>query len=119
MLFIIMHQTMELWLKLVLHEGRLVHEAIKADRLQLAGKGLDRIATIQRQMIQSWAVLATLTPHDFLTLRGFLRRALGCPSQQSRALKLLPGNQRAGMTLVQQDTTPRTDELRAGCKPRR
>src|SRR3546814_10937444 len=77
-----MHQTMELWLKLVLHEGRLVHEAIKADRLELAGKGLDRIATIQRHMIHSWEVLATLTPHDFLTFRGFLRRAPGFPPQQ-------------------------------------
>src|SRR3546814_6055561 len=67
MLFIIMHQTMELWIKLVLHEARLVVEAIRADRLDLAGKGLDRIATIQRHMIHSWEVLATLTPHDFLT----------------------------------------------------
>src|SRR3546814_9586224 len=49
MLFIIMHQTMELWIKLVLHEVRLVVEAIRADRLELAGKGLARIATIQRQ----------------------------------------------------------------------
>src|SRR3546814_13670206 len=78
---------MELWLKLVLHEGRLVHEAIKADRLELAGKGLDRIATIQRHMIHSWEVLATLTPHDFLTFRGFLRRASGFQSQQYRELE--------------------------------
>src|SRR3546814_8495474 len=81
MLFIIMHQTMELWIKLVLHEARLVVEAIRADRLDLAGKGLDRIATIQRHMIHSWEVLATLTPHDFLTFRGFLRRASGFQSR--------------------------------------
>src|SRR3546814_12648489 len=92
MLFIIMHQTMELWLKLVLHEGRLVHEAIKADRLELAGKGLDRIATIQRHMIHSWEVLATLTPPDFLTSRGFLRRASAFSSPQYRELEYLLGN---------------------------
>src|SRR3546814_14465407 len=84
MLFIIMHQTMELWIKLVLHEARLVVEAIRADRLDLAGKGLDRIATIQRHMIHSWEVLATLTPHDFLTFRGFLRRAPGFPASEER-----------------------------------
>ena len=112
MLFIIMHQTMELWLKLVLHEGRLVYNAIKADRLEIAGKGLDRIATIQRHMIHSWEVLATLTPHDFLTFRGFLRRASGFQSQQYRELEYLLGNKREDMMIVHKDDPQATERLR-------
>jgi tryptophan 2,3-dioxygenase len=113
MLFIIMHQTMELWIKLVLHEARLVVEAIKADRLEIAGKGLDRIATIQRHMIHSWEVLATLTPHDFLTFRGFLRRASGFQSQQYRELEYLLGNKRGDMMVVHKDDAAATARLRA------
>ena len=113
MLFIIMHQTMELWIKLVLHEARLVVDAIKADRLEIAGKGLDRIATIQRHMIHSWEVLATLTPHDFLTFRGFLRRASGFQSQQYRELEYLLGNKRGDMMIVHKDDTEATARLRA------
>src|SRR3546814_14081333 len=109
MMLIIMHQTMELGLKLVLHEGRLVYDAIRADRLAIAGKGLDRIATIQRHMIQSWEVLATLTPHDFLTFRGFLRRASGFQSQQYRELEYLLGNKREDMMIVH-----RSEERRVG-----
>ena len=112
MLFIIMHQTMELWIKLVLHEGRLVLDAIKADRLAIAGKGLDRIATIQRHMIHSWEVLATLTPHDFLTFRGFLRRASGFQSQQYRELEYLLGNKRGDMMIVHKDDRQATEKLR-------
>ena len=113
MLFIIMHQTMELWIKLVLHEGRLVRDAIGNDRLAAAGKGLDRIATIQRHMIQSWEVLATLTPHDFLTFRGFLRRASGFQSQQYRELEYLLGNKRGNMMIVHKDDAEATARLRA------
>lgn len=113
MLFIIMHQTMELWLKLVLHEARLVYDAIKTDRLAAAGKGLDRIATIQRHMIHSWEVLATLTPHDFLTFRGFLRRASGFQSQQYRELEYLLGNKRGDMMIVHKDDAAATARLRA------
>ncbi len=113
MLFIIMHQTMELWIKLVLHEARLVYEAIRADRLAIAGKGLDRIATIQRHMTHSWEVLATLTPYDFLTFRGFLRRASGFQSQQYRELEFLLGNKREDMMIVHQDDAAATARLRA------
>lgn len=100
MLFIIMHQTMELWLKLVLHETRIALAAIRADQLHRAGKALDRIATIQRHMIHSWEVLATLTPHDFLTFRGFLRKASGFQSHQYRELEFLLGNKRSDLLIV-------------------
>ncbi|MBL0916634.1 MAG: tryptophan 2,3-dioxygenase, partial [Sphingopyxis sp.] len=103
MLFVIMHQTMELWLKLVLHEARIAVAAIQADDLGHAGKTLDRIATIQRHMIHSWEVLATLTPHDFLTFRGYLRKASGFQSHQYRELEYLLGNKREDLLLVHAD----------------
>lgn len=103
MLFIIMHQTMELWLKLVLHEARQLVQALRADDFDHAGKTLDRIAAVQRHMIHSWEVLATLTPHDFLTFRGFLRRASGFQSHQYRELEFLLGNKREDMMIVHRD----------------
>ena len=103
MLFIIMHQTMELWLKLLLHEMRLVMTAVRSDDLDHAVKTLDRIATIQRHMIHSWEVLATLTPHDFLSFRGFLRKASGFQSHQYRELEFLLGNKREDVLLVHAD----------------
>lgn len=103
MLFIIMHQSMELWLKLVLHEAKLVVAAIKADDLPSAFKTLDRIATIQRHMIHSWEILATLTPHDFMTFRGFLRKASGFQSWQYRELEFLLGNKREDLTIVHRE----------------
>jgi tryptophan 2,3-dioxygenase len=103
MLFIIMHQTMELWLKLLLHEGRLVVTALQTDDIDHAVKTLERIATIQRHMIHSWEVLATLTPHDFLTFRGFLRKASGFQSHQYRELEFMLGNKREDLLLVHSD----------------
>lgn len=103
MLFIIMHQTMELWLKLLLHEVRLVLAAVQRDKLDHAMMTLDRIATIQRHMIHSWEVLATLTPHDFVTFRGFLRKASGFQSHQYRELEFLLGNKREDLLLVHRD----------------
>ncbi len=100
MLFIIMHQTMELWIKLMLHEVREAMTAIREDKLGKAGKTLDRIATIMRHMIHSWEVLATLSPHDFMTFRGFLRKASGFQSHQYRELEFLLGLKRADLILV-------------------
>lgn len=103
MLFIIMHQTMELWIKLILHEARLVLEALKADRINQAGKSLDRISTIQRHMTQSWEVLATLTPHDYLTFRGYLRKASGFQSHQYRELEFILGNKRENLLVFHRE----------------
>lgn len=100
MLFIIMHQTMELWLKQMLHEAGMAIAAVREDRLHHAGKALDRMATVLRHMTHSWEVLATLTPHDFLTFRGFLRRASGFQSKQYRELEYRLGNKREDLALV-------------------
>ena len=102
-LFIIIHQTMELWIKLCLHEIRIAIECIKKDQLSKSFKTFDRIAAIQRHMIQSWEILATLTPHDFLTFRGYLRKASGFQSHQYRELEFLLGNKNKDLTLVHRD----------------
>lgn len=103
MLFIIVHQTMELWIKLIIHETGLAIAAIGDDRLDHAGKTLDRIATIQRHMIHSWEVMATLTPNDFLTFRGYLGKASGLQSHQYRELEFLLGNKREDLLLLQSE----------------
>ncbi len=116
MLFIIMHQTMELWLKLVLHEVTVVGDAIRADRLHKAEKSLDRVATILRHMIHSWEVLATLSPHDFLTFRGFLRKASGFQSHQYRELEFRLGLKRADLITVHNDDAQKREVLEAALK---
>ena len=113
MLFIIMHQTMELWLKLLLHEARLVMTVLQTGDIDHAIKTLDRIATIQRHMIHSWEVLATLTPHDFMTFRGFLRKASGFQSHQYRELEFLLGNKNEDLLLVHGDDAVVHDRLSA------
>ena len=67
MLFIIVHQASELWLKLCLHELEEARACIIADRLRPAFKMLARVARAQGQLIQSWDVLSTMTPHDYFT----------------------------------------------------
>lgn len=116
MLFIIMHQTMELWLKLLIHEGRIALTAIQSDQLPVAEKTFDRMATVQRHMIHSWEVLATLTPHDFLTFRGYLRKASGFQSHQYRELEFLLGNKREDVMLVHKDDQAAHDRLTAVLK---
>lgn len=111
MLFIIMHQTMELWIKLALHEASIAMEQIKADELGKAEKTLDRIGTMLRHMIHSWEVLATLSPHDFLTFRGFLRKASGFQSHQYRTLEFCLGLKRADLVLIHNDDEERRAAL--------
>ncbi len=111
MLFIIMHQTMELWIKLMLHEVREAMAALREDKLGRAGKTLDRIATIMRHMIHSWEVLATLSPHDFMTFRGFLRKASGFQSHQYRELEFLLGLKRADLILVHESNHEAKERL--------
>ncbi len=100
MLFIIMHQTMELWIKLMLHELRVAMAHLRGDELDKAGRTLDRTATIMQHMIHSWEVLATLSPHDFMTFRGYLGKASGFQSQQYRELEFLLGLKRPDLILV-------------------
>ncbi|MDQ6740846.1 MAG: tryptophan 2,3-dioxygenase [Actinomycetota bacterium] len=100
MLFIIQHQTSELWLKLVLHELRAVRQALMADDLRMAMKGIARIKHIQRSLTEQWSVLATLTPSEYAQFRGDLGAASGFQSAQYRAVEFLLGNKNAGMLKV-------------------
>jgi tryptophan 2,3-dioxygenase len=100
LLFIVQHQTSELWLKLVLHELRAAHEYIRGDDLDPALKCLARVKNIQRTLIEQWSVLATLTPREYAQFRGSLGPASGFQSFQYRAVEFLLGNKNAAMLKV-------------------
>ena len=102
-LFIIIHQATELWMKLVLHEMRAAIAAIAADDLRPAFKMLARIGRIQSQMIQSWDVLSTLTPADYLTFRDALGQSSGFQSSQYRQIEFLFGNKNRAMLVPHRD----------------
>lgn len=95
MLFIIQHQTTELWLKLLIHELGSAMRQIATDELPPALKGLARIKRIQRQMFEQWSVLETLTPGEYATFRGALGSASGLQSSQYRMVEFLLGNKDA------------------------
>src|SRR6266850_2483759 len=95
MLFIIQHQTAELWMKLMIHELAAAIEHVKADHLAPCFKILARVKQIQRQLFEQWAVLETLTPSEYLEFRDVLGPASGLPSFQFRAIEFLLGNKNA------------------------
>jgi len=90
-LFIIIHQTTELWLKLILHELDFAKAAIAAEDLGPAFKALARVARIQHILVDAWQVLATMTPSDYLEFRHVLGTASGFQSIQYRALEFTLG----------------------------
>ncbi|MDS2173948.1 tryptophan 2,3-dioxygenase family protein [Nesterenkonia sp. CL21] len=100
LLFIIQHQTTELWLKLVIHELRAARDLIAADQLQPALKCIARVKHIQRTLTEQWSVLATLTPSEYAEFRDFLGSSSGFQSWQYRAVEFLLGNKNAGMLKV-------------------
>lgn len=100
LLFIIQHQTTELWLKLVLHELRAACASLAADDLGDALKKIARVKHIQRSMTEQWSVLATLTPTEYAQFRGSLANASGFQSAQYRAVEFLLGNKNARMLTV-------------------
>src|SRR5579863_2799027 len=91
MLFIIIHQASELWMKLAIHELIAARDRIAADDLPSALKMIARVGRIQAQMIQSWDVLATLTPSEYLRLRPALGQSSGFQSYQYRQLDFILG----------------------------
>ena len=100
MLFIIQHQTTELWMKLVIHELRSAMALIAGDALGPALKRLARVKHIQKQMTDQWSVLATLTPSEYAQFRGVLGKSSGFQSMQYRLLEFLLGNKNAAMIAV-------------------
>jgi len=92
LLFIVIHQTSELWIKLCLHELSAARAQIAGDDLGPAFKMIARVSRIQAQMIQSWDVLATMTPSDYGALRPSLGQSSGFQSFQYRLLDFILGN---------------------------
>jgi tryptophan 2,3-dioxygenase len=92
MLFIIQHQTTELWMKLVIHELQAAMAQIRRDELQPAFKMLARVSRIMAQLIQAWDVLSTLTPSEYMAFRERLGRSSGFQSYQYRTIEFLLGN---------------------------
>jgi len=97
LLFIVQHQTTELWLKLILHELRAVRAYFDADLVHHALKSLARVKHIQRTLIEQWSVLATLTPNEYAEFRGTLGSASGLQSAQYRSVEFILGNKNEHM----------------------
>ncbi len=97
MLFIVQHQTSELWMKLALHELAAACAAIRADALQPATKMLARVSRIFEQLNGAWDVLRTMTPSEYTTFRPALGQSSGFQSHQYRAIEFVLGNRNAAM----------------------
>ena len=100
MLFIVIHQVSELWMKLCLHELNATVDCVRRDDLGPTFKMLARVSTIQQQLLQAWDVLATITPSDYSAFRNTLGRSSGFQSPQYRMLEFLIGNKNADMIKV-------------------
>ena len=104
MLFIIQHQTSELWMKLMLHELDRALACVKSDDLAASFKIFARVAHIQRMLFEQWAVLETMTPSEYLTFRDALGRSSGFQSYQYRAIEFMLGNKDANLLLPHRDS---------------
>lgn len=100
MLFIIQHQTSELWLKLVLHETRSAMRLLADDEMRMALKRIARVKHIQRTLTDQWSVLATLTPTEYQEFRPHLGHASGFQSWQYRGVEFALGNKHPGMLQI-------------------
>lgn len=96
-LFIIQHQTSELWMKLAIHEIEAAMGAIRRDELQPAFKMLTRVARIFEQLNNAWDVLRTMTPSEYTEFRGSLGQSSGFQSYQYRMIEFLAGNRNPAM----------------------
>jgi tryptophan 2,3-dioxygenase len=100
MMFIIVHQSSELWMRLMLHELRGVLECVRRDDLDPSFKMLTRVSHVQTQLISTWDVLSTMTPFEYSAFRNALGRSSGFQSVQYRMLEFLLGNKHPQMVEV-------------------
>ena len=100
LLFIIQHQTTELWMKLVIHELEAALAYLQADDLPQALKCVARVKHIQKTLTEQWSVLATLTPSEYAQFRGMLGNSSGFQSSQYRAIEFMLGNKNEKMLAV-------------------
>jgi tryptophan 2,3-dioxygenase len=113
MLFIVQHQTSELWMKLAIHELGATCRLIAADDLQPAFKTLSRVSRILEQLNSAWDVLRTMTPSEYTEFRGLLGQSSGFQSWQYRAIEFLVGNKNAAMSHIHADGTAVAERLEA------
>ena len=113
LLFIILHQTKELWFKEIIHELALAQREVRAGALVPAYKILARVSRIQAVLTQSWDILATLTPTDYLSFRGVLGSSSGFQSAQFRTVEYMLGLKDASFLRFHEDRPAALAELRA------
>jgi len=113
MLFIIQHQTSELWMKLMIHELKAAIAFVREDRLGASFKILARVKLIQKQLFEQWAVLETLTPSEYEAFRPTLGASSGFQSAQYRAIEFLLGNKQVAVVEVFRYDAPLHAELTA------
>jgi len=97
LLFIIQHQTSELWMKLMLHELHAAIAHVASDELPKAFKMLARVSRIMEQLVHAWDVLATMTPPEYSAIRPYLAQSSGFQSYQYRCIEFSLGNKNAAM----------------------
>jgi tryptophan 2,3-dioxygenase len=97
MLFIVQHQTSELWMKLMLHEMQAAVACVANDQLPAAFKMLARVSRIMEQLVHAWDVLATMTPPEYTAIRPYLSSSSGFQSAQYRRIEFMLGNKNAAM----------------------
>jgi tryptophan 2,3-dioxygenase len=97
MLFIVQHQTSELWMKLLLHELRAAMAHLATDELHPAFKMLARVSRIMEQLVHAWDVLATMTPPEYSAIRPYLASSSGFQSWQYRCIEFSLGNKNGAL----------------------
>lgn len=113
MMFMIIHQASELWMKLCLHEIRAAMCEVEHDNLDATFKMLSRVSRIQNQLRQSWSVLSTMTPADYLKFRDDLGQSSGFQSFQYREIEYRLGNKNAELIEVHRNNPKRYDLLKS------
>jgi tryptophan 2,3-dioxygenase len=111
MLFIIIHQVSELWMKLILHEINAAKQAIIENHLQVSFKKLARVSQIQSQIIKAWDVLSTLTPAEYLEFRDKLGSSSGFQSYQYRLIEFALGNKTDYILKIYEKDAKLSEEL--------
>lgn len=112
MMFVIIHQASELWMKLCIHEIGAAMREVENDNLGAVFKMLSRVSRIQGQLRQSWAVLSTMTPADYLAFRDDLGQSSGFQSFQYREIEFALGNKNAALIEVHRKNPERYERLR-------
>ncbi|HYE38535.1 MAG TPA: tryptophan 2,3-dioxygenase [Ramlibacter sp.] len=113
MLFIVQHQTSELWMKLMLHELGAAIGCISRDELPPAFKMLARVSRIMEQLVHAWDVLATMTPPEYSAIRPYLANSSGFQSWQYRCIEFRLGNKNAAMLKPHEHHAERHGVVRA------